>query len=97
MENAEIWYIWKEKFEDKQAKYKKCCNVRNHCHYTAKYRGVVHSMCYWMDSVTKEIFIVFHNGSSHDFLIKKLAEEFEGQFNRLGQNTEKYMSFSFPI
>ena len=50
-----------------------------------------------MDSVTKEIFIVFHNGSSHDFLIKKLAEEFEAQFNRLGQNTEKYMSFSFPI
>ena len=30
-------------------------------------------------------------------MIKELAEEFEGQFECLGQNTEKYMTFSVPI
>ena len=35
----------------------------------------------------------------HDchFIIKQLAEEFEGQFERLGENTEKYITFSVPI
>ena len=29
--------------------------------------------------------------------IKELAEEFEGQFECLGENTEKYKTFSVPI
>ena len=43
--------------------------------------------------------MVFHNGSTYDyhFTIKKLAEEFEGQFECLGENTEKYITFSVPI
>ena len=43
--------------------------------------------------------IIFHNGSNHDyhFVIKKLVEEFEGQFTYLGENTEKYITFSVPI
>ena len=31
------------------------------------------------------------------FKIKKLAEEFEGQFQCLIENTEKYFTFSVPI
>ena len=40
--------------------------------------------------------MVFHNGSTYDhhFIIKKLAEEFEGQFECLGENTEKCSTFS---
>ena len=42
---------------------------------------------------------MFHNGSTYDyhFIIKELAEEFEGEFERLGENTEKYITFSVPI
>ena len=46
-----------------------------------------------------EIPVVFHNGSNYDyhFIIKELANEFEGQFECLGENTEKYKTFSIPI
>ena len=49
--------------------------------------------------ITKKIPVVFHNGSTYDyhFIIKELAEEFEGQFKCLGENTEKYITFSVPI
>ena len=30
-------------------------------------------------------------------MIKELAEEFQGEFECLGENTEKYISFSVPI
>ena len=47
----------------------------------------------------KEIPIVFHNGSTYDyhFIIKELAKEFDGNFECLGENTEKYIKFSVPI
>ena len=46
-----------------------------------------------------EIPVVFHNGSNHDyhFIIKELTNEFEGQFECLGENTEKYNTFSVQI
>ena len=46
-----------------------------------------------------EIHVVFHNGSNCDyhFIIKELANEFEGQFECLGENKEKYKTFSVPI
>ena len=49
--------------------------------------------------IPKEIPVVFHNGSTYDnhFIIKRLAKEFDGQFECLGENTEKYITFSFPI
>ena len=47
----------------------------------------------------KEIPVVFHNGSTYDyhFIIKQLAREFKGNFECLGENTEKYITFSAPI
>ena len=49
--------------------------------------------------IPKEIPVVFHNGSTYDnhFIIKQLAKELDGQFECLGENTEKYIIFSFPI
>ena len=43
--------------------------------------------------------MVFLNGSYYDyhFTIKKLAEEFKRQFTCLGENTEKYITFTVPI
>ena len=47
----------------------------------------------------KEIPVVFRNGSAYDyhFIITELAKEFEGNFECLGENTEKYIAFSVPI
>ena len=69
--------------------------VRDHCHYPGKFRGVHHSECNLRYKVPKEIPVVFHNGSTYDyhFIIKKLAEEFEGEFECLGKNREKYITF----
>ena len=49
--------------------------------------------------VLEEIPVVFHNGSTYDyhFIIKELVKEFKGNFECLGENTEKYITFSVPI
>ena len=49
--------------------------------------------------ISKNIPVVFHNGSTYDyhFIIKELAKELEGQFECLGENTEKYITFSVQI
>ena len=83
-------------FEDAKNNYIK---VRYHCHYTGKYRGAAHKICNFMYNTPREIPVVFHNGSSYNyhFIIKELAEEFEGDFECLGENKEKYITFSASI
>ena len=78
---------------------KKQQKVRDHCHYTGKYRGVAHNICNLGYKVPKEIPVVFHNGSTYDyhFIIKELVKEFEANFDCLGENTEKYITFSVPL
>ena len=78
---------------------KKQQKVRDHCHYTGKYRDAAHNICILRYKVPKEIPVVFHNGSTYDyhFIIKKLVKEFEGNFECLGENTEKYITFSVPL
>ena len=60
------------------------------------YRGAGHSICNLKFNVPNEIPVVFRNGLNYDyhFIIKELANEFEGQFECLGENTEKYKTFS---
>ena len=78
---------------------KKYHKVKDHCNYTGKYRGAGHDICNLRYKTSKEIPVVFHNGSTYDyhFIIKNLAEEFEGGFECSGENTEKYITFSVPI
>ena len=102
--NKDIKSYWKQKVchirkkgfinDDKNKK-----KFRNHCHYTGKLRGAAHSECNLRYTVAKKIPIIFHNGSKYDhhFVIKKLVKEFEGQFECLGENTEKYINFSVPF
>ena len=42
---------------------------------------------------------MFHNSSTYDYrlIIKELVKEFEGNFECLGENTEKYIIFSVLI
>ena len=91
-----ICYICKKEFNNND---KKNYKVREHCHYTGKYRGAAHNICNLRYKVPKEIPIVFHNSSTYDyhFIIKELVKEFNGNFECLGENTEKYITFSVPI
>ena len=100
-----ICYICKKDFNNNDTagpsslERKKNYKVRNHCHCTGKYRGAAHNICNLRYKVPKEIPIVFHNGSIYDyhFIIKELVKELEGNFECLGENTEKYITFSVPI
>ena len=91
-----ICYICKKEFNNND---KKNYKAREHCHYTGKYRGAAHNICNLRYKVPKEIPIVFHNSSTYDyhFIIKELVKEFNGNFECLGENTEKYITFLVPI
>ena len=73
--------------------------VRDYCHYAEKYKGAAHSKCNLKYKTVKEIPVLFHNGSVYDyhFIIKYLTREFKGSFECLGENTEKYISFTVPF
>ena len=78
-----ICYICKKEFDVSNKKHHK---VRDHCHYTGKYRGANRNICNLRYKVPKEIPIVFRNSSTYDyhFIIKELVKEFEGNFDCLG-------------
>ena len=78
---------------------KKNYKVRDHCHYTGKYGGAAHNICNLRYNVPKEVPVVFHNESTYDyhFIIKESVKEFESNFDCLGENTEKYITFSVPL
>ena len=97
-----VCHICKKGFcynKDEKNKIKKYQKVRDNCHYTRKFRGAAHSICNLRNKVQREIPVIVHNGSKYDyhFIIKELAEEFKGQFECLGENAEKYITFSAPI
>ena len=58
-------------------------------------KDTVHSICNLKYSIPKEITVVFHNESNYDyhFIKRELVEEFEWQFNCLGENTEKCRTY----
>ena len=89
-------YICKKKFSTDDKKHYK---VKDHCNYTGKYRGAAHNICNLRYKIPKENSVVFHNVSTYDchFIIKELTEEFNGKFECLGENTEKYITFSVPV
>ena len=93
-------HICEEKFcsnkEDENYKNKK--KVKDYCHYTKKFRGAAHSNCNLNDNVPKYIPIIVHNASyDTHFITNQLAEEFKGELSCIGENMEKYITFSVPI
>ena len=98
-QDAKTCYICKNRFLKKFPNAKNYRQVKGHCHFTGKYRGAAHSICNLRLDVPNEIPVVSHNGSNYDyhFIIKKIANEFEGKFEYLGKNTEKHKNFSAPI
>ena len=73
--------------------------IRDHCDYTGKYRDAAHSIFNLRFNVPDKVPVVFHNFSNcgYHFIIIELANDFHGQFECLGEITEKYKTFFIPI
>ena len=94
-EDAEYCHICKKVFGEA----KKHRKVRDHDHYTGKFRGAAHSTCNLRYSVQRDIPVFFHNSTNYDFnlIINELAKEFRSELHCIPLNGEKFMSFSIPI
>ena len=64
--DAKVCYICGKIILNK-AKDKNYRKVRDHCHFTSKYRGAACSICNSKFNVPNEFPVVFHNGSNYDY------------------------------
>ena len=91
-EKATKCWIYHGEFAEDDKKYKK---VRDHCHYTGKFRGTAHNKCNLQFKKPKFIPVVFHNLSGYDsHLFIKNPGVSEGNINCIPNNEERYVSFS---
>ena len=72
--------------------------VRDHCHFTGRYRGAAHNKCNLQYSKPNNISVFFHNLTGYDshLFIKRLGVT-EGNIDCIPNNEEKYISFSKTI
>ena len=100
-DNAKVCFSCNEEFcIDKESKdYKNYCKVRDHCHFTGKYRAAAHSISNLKFKAPKFVPVLFHNVSMYDnhVIIKQLDEYFNGYFSYIGENMEKYIIFSITF
>ena len=72
--------------------------VRDHCHFTGRYRGAAHNICNLKYSKPNNISVFFHNLTGYDshLFIKKLNTTM-GNIDCIPNNEENYISFSKTI
>ena len=89
---AKECHICFKKFSPKDRK------VRDHCHYTGKYRGAAHSSCNLRYRIPDYIPVVFHNLAGYDahLFITELAKH-TTKMGVIAKNTENYISFSVKV
>ena len=85
-------YACGEKFKDDDINMRK---VRDHCHYTGKYRGALHNKCNLRLKRTRTITVFFHNLTGYDchLFVKRLADS-QGDVSCITRNEEKYVAFN---
>ena len=74
--------------------------VRDHCHFTGRYRGPAHNKCNLKYRKPKNISVFFHNLSGYDshLFIKKLGTPNKNEnIKCIPTNEEKYISFTKTI
>ena len=89
-QSVTICHICEEKLSlDKKSK------VRDHCHFTGKYRGAAHNKCNLECRKPLILPVVFHNLQGYDahLFIKKLAKV-QGDLFSIPTTEEKYITFS---
>ena len=92
-QSATICHICEEKLSlDKKSK------VKNHCHFTGKYRGAAHNKCNLLCRKPLILPVIFHNLQGYDahLFIKQLAKV-KGDLSSIPTTEEKYISFSKHI
>ena len=91
-ETSTICWLCEKEIDDNDPKNYK---VRDHCHYTGKYRGPAHNKCNLAAKNPKFVPILFHNLSGYDahLFIKSLGKT-DGAIDVIANNEEKYISFS---
>ena len=87
---TECW-ICNEKFDGDD-------KVRDHCHFTGRYRGAAHNLCNLEYKKPDFTPVVFHNlsGYGSHLFIKNLGFS-EGNIDYIPNNEEKYISFTERI
>ena len=106
-EEQEACHICEGKFcvDENDEDYKSRKKVKDHCHYTGKFRGAAHRKCNLNYKVPKNIPIIIHNASyvTH-FIINQLAKEFKGElachywyFKDIGFKYEHILAMVFMI
>ena len=88
-------YACGEEFDDEDVNKRK---VRDHCHYTGKYRGALHSKCNLRLKRTRTIPVFFHNMTGYDchLFVKRLADS-PGDVSCIPRNEEKYVAFNKQV
>ena len=87
-EKARECWICKNPFEGGDDK------VRDHCHFSGKFRGAAHNKCNLLFRKPKHVPVIFHNLSGYDshLFIKNLGKT-QGQIDCIANNEEKYIRF----
>ena len=75
--------------------------VRDHCHYTGRYRGPAHAKCNLQYKIPSYIPVVFHNLAGYDahLFIRELAASKPGgvKMDVIAKNKEDYITFSIRV
>ena len=75
--------------------------VRDHCHYTGRYRGAAHRNCNLQYKIPSYIPVVFHNLSGYDahLFIKESAASKPGgvKMDVIAKNKEDYITFLIRV
>ena len=87
---AELCYIYKKPLNDDR--------VRDHCHFTGKYRGAAHNSCNLQCRKPMIFPVILHNLQGYDahLFIKQLSR-LPGELSCIPSTEEKYISFSKKI
>ena len=72
--------------------------VRDHCHFSGKYRGAAHNICNLALKEDKTIPVAFHNGRRYGFhLFVRSLGRVEGHMSTIAKNSEQYISIDKAV
>ncbi|XP_022777982.1 uncharacterized protein LOC111319486 [Stylophora pistillata] len=96
--NATRCWIFKEPFDDEDDEDDRYKKVRDHCHYTGKFRGAAYNSCNLRFRRPKFTPVIFHNLANYDaHLFVRNFGVSEGKIDCIPNNEEKYISFTKSV